>query len=233
MPKRHTEQIMHSSKEAGWRTPTSLFAKLDAEFAFAIDAAADKTNKLCGQYFGLDHFNKDLRNALTVDWTQYVEGLYVTERKIFSLTGVFVNPPYSKELSAAYSSGKIKSGTTPGVMKDHPKDLALAAGFRVGSWCKKAWQESQKGLTVVGVIPYSPQTDWWRKWVEGMEPEGGLLANFHAAREVRKIPHRVSFLRPDGTEEGNAGGNTAIVVWKGRHGLCAPWVPFNSYWEYL
>lgn len=229
MPKRHTEQIMHSSREAAWRTPTSLFAKLDQEFHFLLDAAASKENKFCGNYFGPDHFDPKQRNALQVDWAAYVENSWQVQN-VLTKVGVFVNPPYSKELSGAYTSGKIKVG---GVEQEHPKDLALAAGFRVGSWCKKAWEESQKGLTVVGVIPYSPQTDWWRKWVEGMEPEGGLLANFHAAREVRKIPHRVSFLRPDGTEEGNAGGNTAIVVWKGRHGLCAPWVPFSAYWDFL
>ena len=90
-----------------------------------------------------------------------------------------------------------------------------------------------EGGTVVGVIPYSPQTEWWRTYVEGQQEKGATLETFFAAREVRKIPHRVTFLRPDGSVEGSAGGNTAIVVWKPKHGICAPWVPFSPYWDYL
>lgn len=201
MPKRHADAVQHSSKEPNWRTPPSLFAQLDQEFAFIIDAAATKDVTLCQRYFGPDVADPVLRDALTVDWDFWRNRWYDTAGPGYA---IFVNPPYSRELK-----------------------------LPIGPWIEKCWLESQKGAVIVGVIPYSPQTEWWRKWVEGHEPLDGTLATFHAAREVRKIPHRVSFLRPDGTEADNAGGNTAIVVWKPKSGLVAPWVPWSSYWDYL
>lgn len=200
MAKRHTESVQHSSRFPDWRTPGRLFAALDHEFCFVLDAAADAKNKLCGHYFGPDHSLPSLRDGLRVNWMEYVASCYAGHFDPFPRLAVFVNPPYSRE-----------------------------AKMPIGPWIEKCWQESQQGLTVVGVIPYSPQTEWWRQWVEGHDQP---LATFHAARETRKIPHRVTFLRPDGSVEGNAGGNTAIVVWKPRNGLVAPWVPWAPYWDY-
>jgi phage N-6-adenine-methyltransferase len=200
--KRHTEKVQHSSKFPDWRTPSRLFAQLDQEFAFVLDAAADAKNKLCPHYFGPDHSLPALRDGLAVDWAQYISECYAGTYPPFPpRLAVFCNPPYSRE-----------------------------AKMPIGPWIRKCCEEAQKGLTVVGVIPYSVQTDWWRRFVEGHAVT--VLDTFPAAREVRKIPHRVTFLRPDGSIEGNAGGNTAIVVWKPACGLVAPWVPFSCYWDY-
>jgi len=205
MTKRHTEAVQHSSKDPNWRTPPALFTVLDQEFCFLLDAAASQIDKLCPHHFGPDHHDSRYRDALQVDWAEYLRAQYTLAALADPLprTGVFVNPPYSRELR-----------------------------MPIGPWIEKCWQESQKGCTVVGVIPYSPQTDWWRQWVEG-HSEAATLKDFHAARETRKIPHRVSFLRPDGTEADNAGGNTAVVVWRPRNGMVAPWVPWAPYWDYL
>lgn len=200
MPKQHDEAVQHSSKEPNWKTPPALFAQLDREFQFVLDAAATKTDKLCPHYFGPDHSDPKLRNALTVDWADHIGSLYQIVG-ILSRCAIFVNPPFSREHK-----------------------------MPIEPWLEKAWSESRKGCTVVGVIPYSPQTIWWRRYVEGQDVIA--LKDFHAARETRKIPHRVTFLRPDGSVEGNAGGNTAIVVWKHAHGLVPPWVPFAPYWDY-
>ena len=202
--KRHTESVQHASKFPDWRTPPRLFAALDHEFCFVLDAAASKENKLCPHYFGPDHSLPALRDALSVDWAGYVKSCYAGTHHPFPRMAVFVNPPYSREHK-----------------------------MPIGPWVEKCWQESQKGLTIVGIIPYSIQTDWWRRWVEGHGAHGVADEPFHAARETRKIPHRVTFHRPDGSVEGNAGGNTAVVVWKPRNGLVAPWIPFSPYWDYL
>lgn len=224
--KRHTEAVQHSSKFPNWRTPPALYAALDAEFQFVLDAAASKTDKLAGHYFGPDHKDPLLRDGLSVNWVEHIGGLYQV-MGILSRCAIFVNPPFSRELASAYTTGTIKVG---GVDVPHPIDPIQARAMKIGSWLEKCWQESQAGCTIVGVIPYSPQTDWWRTYVEG---HGEELVRFHAAREVRKIPHRVSFLLPDGSETNSAGGNTSIVVWRARHGLVAPWTPFSAYWEYL
>ncbi len=196
----HSDRVQHSSRIPDWRTPPSLFSALDREFQFVLDAAASKTDKLCPHYFGPDHKDPLLRDALTVNWTEHIGGLYQLTG-ILSRCAIFLNPPFSRELK-----------------------------MPIGPWIEKCWKESQAGCTIVGVIPYSTQTDWWRRWVEG---HGLEIKEFHAARETRKIPHRVSFLRPDGSEAANAGGNTAVVVWKGGHGICAPWMPWAPYWDYL
>ena len=190
--KRHTERVQHSSKFPDWRTPPRLFAQLDQEFAFVLDAAADKQNKLCPHYFGPDHSLPALRVGLAVDWAEFISSCYGGMHPPFPpRLAVFVNPPYSRE-----------------------------AKMPIGPWVEKCWQESQRGVTVVGVIPLSPQTLWWRAWIA------------FRAREVRMIPHRVTFLRPDGSIEGSAGGNTAIVVWRPNCGIQEPWVPFSCYWDY-
>ena len=77
-----------------WRTPPDLFAALDAEFHFTIDAAADATSTLCDQYYGPG--SPLAQNALTI-----ANG---------SLPGpAFLNFPYSTRLSAAYSwSGRFE-----------------------------------------------------------------------------------------------------------------------------
>ncbi len=203
MAKQHTEAVQHSSVSPDWRTPPALYATLDAEFCFVLDAAATAQDKLCPHYFGPDHVNPKLRNALDVDWAAFVRGCYDITGAL-SRSAIWINPPYSRKLS-----------------------------LPITPWLEKCWQEAQRGCTIVGVIPYSPQTEWWRTYVEGQQEEGATLKMFFAAREVRKIPHRVTFLRPNGEVEGNAGGNTAIVVWRPKHGVCAPWVPWSPYFEYL
>ena len=123
---------------------------------------------------------------------------------------LFINPPYDKT---------------------HP----------VGPWVEKAWVESQRGCTVVGVLPFSPQTQWYRRWVMGqcaepyedlVDDDRGKLWMGHAAMEERRLPHRVSFLLPDGSPAQNAPGNTVVVVWRPNYGLVGPWQPAVRYWSY-
>lgn len=63
-----------------WRTPEWLFAALNEEFHFVLDAAASEKNHLCDQYFTADD------NALKQDWDKITCGR----------GSVFCNPPYSR-----------------------------------------------------------------------------------------------------------------------------------------
>lgn len=67
----------HTPKELRnrWQTPLSLFAPMDAEFGFYLDAAADENNALCSRYLT----EKD--DSLSVDWNSY--------------GAIWCNPPYS------------------------------------------------------------------------------------------------------------------------------------------
>jgi phage N-6-adenine-methyltransferase len=74
-----------------WSTPDELFAALDAEFNFDIDAAATYESRKLGGYFGPDHPSAGLRDALAVEWDQgnpYGFGQIPSR--------VFLNPPYSR-----------------------------------------------------------------------------------------------------------------------------------------
>lgn len=58
-----------------WQTPIEVFAALDLEFGFWLDAAADDKNALCARYLTAAD------NALATEWE--------------SCGAIFCNPPYS------------------------------------------------------------------------------------------------------------------------------------------
>lgn len=67
---------MFSSAKQDWTTPRWLFALLDAEFNFEIDAAASPENALCARYF------TEADDALQQPW----HGRF------------FLNPPYGRSV---------------------------------------------------------------------------------------------------------------------------------------
>lgn len=61
-----------------WRTPPEIFAALETEFFFQLDAAASADNALCRRYITRE------QNTLTVEWADLSRDGYV-----------WLNPPYS------------------------------------------------------------------------------------------------------------------------------------------
>lgn len=206
----HDRHVIHSSEESDWRTPPALFQALDAEFFFDVDAAADKSSALAAHYFGPDHTDPGLLNALEVDW--YAYGTRVGHTPYF-----FLNPPFSRKKARALKA-----------VGD-----ATWAHYTVEAWAEKCWVESQRGCTIVAVLPFAPQTDWYRRYVYGHAPSAdGAIWSGHAALQERRLPHRISFLRPDGGPASNAGVNSAIIVWGPATGMVGPWTPHSFYWSY-
>lgn len=78
-------KTLYSSKKQTWETPRDFFAKLDQEFDFELDAAADFSNALCERYFA------EADNALAQPWAPY---------------RVFCNPPYGKNVGAWVAKAK-------------------------------------------------------------------------------------------------------------------------------
>lgn len=74
------DDIHFSSKSNEWQTPKELFNKLNAEFNFDFDAAANNKNRLCDKYFSLEN------SALDKNWSDY--------GKVF-----WCNCPYGREIS--------------------------------------------------------------------------------------------------------------------------------------
>ena len=69
--------VMFSKESDCWGTPKEFYAKLNAEYRFTLDAAADGSNHLCDRWLGPGGLCDD---GLSVDWGG--------ER-------VWLNPPYS------------------------------------------------------------------------------------------------------------------------------------------
>ena len=71
--------VMFSSKTDNWATPQDFFNKLNAEFDFTLDPAADDCNHKCDKYY-----------------TRETDGLLQSWDK----ERVFCNPPYGREIGA-------------------------------------------------------------------------------------------------------------------------------------
>lgn len=82
-------QVVHSRAATGgkdtWRTPRELFDKLDAEFNFLVDGAADESNHLTHDWYGPGSTLGEDALALP-DWRATPE----------APNRIFLNPPYSR-----------------------------------------------------------------------------------------------------------------------------------------
>lgn len=92
MPRSALSEKLASSKSDMWETPRPLARVLGVEFDIAVDLAALRTNKRFRYYLGPDHATKKYRDALRVDWTEYLLNL---EKRLGRRTAGFYNPPFS------------------------------------------------------------------------------------------------------------------------------------------
>ena len=137
-----------------------MLDELDAEFGFALDAAATAGHEA---FPGRPHFGPGSplgEDALEEDWAE-------TARRQAQITGgvplvlaAFNNPPYSKI-----------AGRGEGIL----------------AWHRKAWQESREGLSTVLLCPPHPGRRWfhhyavradevrvYRRRIGFIDPETGL-----------------------------------------------------------
>ena len=74
----------------------------------------------------------------------------------------------------------------------------------IDRFCKKAYEESQKGCTVVGLLPLR-SAGWFHEYVM-------------KAHEIRYLKRRVRFIDPDTGERGGSPTfDSIIVVWRPGH----------------
>lgn len=85
--------LMFSTSQNSWTTPQDLFAKLDREFNFTTDAAADDKNHLCPEYWTA------ATDALQQDWGGRT---------------VYCNPPYSPKMQDAFVRKAAEESQKPG-----------------------------------------------------------------------------------------------------------------------
>ncbi len=103
-----------------WRTPPALFASLDAEFCFQLDAAAAPLNALCRKFITAE------QNTLETPWADYM-----------SIPGyVWLNPPYS-DIMPFIKKAAAESANQIGTVMLVPADTSVG-------WFKEAIQTASE-----------------------------------------------------------------------------------------
>ena len=103
-----------------WRTPTALFASLDAEFCFQLDAAAAPHNALCRKFITAE------QNTLETPWADYL-----------NVPGyVWLNPPYS-DITPFVKKAAAESINQIGTVMLVPADTSVG-------WFKEAIQTASE-----------------------------------------------------------------------------------------
>lgn len=103
-----------------WRTPPALFASLDAEFCFQLDAAAAPHNALCRKFITAE------QNTLETPWADYL-----------SISGyVWLNPPYS-DIMPFVKKAASESAKQIGTVMLVPADTSVG-------WFKEAIQTASE-----------------------------------------------------------------------------------------
>lgn len=115
-PSPSTTSVHFSSNSDEWATPADLFALLDREFGFTLDAAATAENAKCAKFFTKED------SALERDWQRYAARDWAGVQSATTITAeargaVWLNPPYSRGLQAAFlekarkEAGKFRGPT--------------------------------------------------------------------------------------------------------------------------
>lgn len=103
-----------------WRTPPTLFAALDAEFCFQLDAAASPHNALCRKFITAE------QNTLETPWADYL-----------NVPGyVWLNPPYS-DIMPFVKKAAAESNNQIGTVMLVPADTSVG-------WFKEAIQTASE-----------------------------------------------------------------------------------------
>ncbi|HBQ5449291.1 TPA: phage N-6-adenine-methyltransferase [Klebsiella pneumoniae] len=103
-----------------WRTPPALFACLNAEFCFQLDAAAAAHNALCRKFITAE------QNTLEMPWADYL-----------SIPGyVWLNPPYS-DITPFVKKAATESTNQIGTVMLVPADTSVG-------WFKEAIQTASE-----------------------------------------------------------------------------------------
>lgn len=103
-----------------WHTPPALFASLDAEFCFQLDAAAAPHNALCRKFITAE------QNTLQTPWADYL-----------NVPGyVWLNPPYS-DITPFVKKAAAESANQIGTVMLVPADTSVG-------WFKEAIQTASE-----------------------------------------------------------------------------------------
>lgn len=145
MMNKHTRDIMVSSDNTEWEAPGEVYLPLHKEFGFNLDATATEANSKCVRYF------TKKRSCLDRDWP-------LSTAVTLSPTVVWMNPPYNKPELACLSNCTKKTCQKRGWHRKHNLPGQI-------NYVRKAWEQSQRGMTVVLLIPARTDTGLWHKYI--------------------------------------------------------------------
>jgi phage N-6-adenine-methyltransferase len=119
----------------------------------------------------------------------------------------FFNPPFSQELHSP-----------------------------IEPWVDKAAYEAERGLTVVGLLPASVQTDWWKRHVRKADEiwfcqhRIKYVASAAMLAEINR--RRVAAGKKPVAKAWGAGNNSAVVIWRPDPGFVGNVDPITRYWSW-
>lgn len=201
---------LFSSESGEWQTDPGTFAWLNGwaqsrwGSGFVLDVCASKENALCAAYF-----TKEASCLAPPVW----------------FGPWFMNPPYGDPehpCRTPHERCRKKTCEKRGAHAD-----VYVPG--VGDFVSAARRQAQEGRPGMCLLPFRPDTEWWRQcvlapdgeqvavggdWIQGwswVRWSSGLLV------EVRLISGRLSFVRPGGGESWTAPFPSVVVVfdrWK-------------------
>lgn len=86
----NSRTALYSSATDDWPTPADFYARLDAEFGFALDVCSSVANHRAPTFYALDHPDPHRRDGLERDW--------VADAATAG-GAVWVNPPYGRAIA--------------------------------------------------------------------------------------------------------------------------------------
>jgi hypothetical protein len=192
---RVTQHMSIIKTKNDWETPEEILRNARHKYRIfpTLDVAASSKNRLFNNYFGLDHYDKSNRNALSIPWTE----------------SFFMNPPYDPDyecLNCHKINSFIRIKTRKKTSKGKPKYITICSNCNgdikqrktlhkgVSEWMAKAYKESKEN-NVDGLCLTFAKTDtkWFHKYVEGKAEvhfiEGRLRFNENKKRSNYPAPY--------------------------------------------
>lgn len=186
---KRTRKLMFATGTNDRATPRKFFRALDEEFEFVIDVCATKRNRKLTNYFGPDHRNPKVRDALAITWPRRGP--------------CFMNPPYGAAEEPCKKRCRLKRCRKRGWHR-----AVYAAGCY--EFVRKAADERlSRGVTTVALLAARTDTAWFHEFIWDAaihQPRHGV--------QVRFLEGRLSF----GDEKDPAPFPSMVVVFKGTRG---------------
>lgn len=151
-----------------WETPADLFTKLDAEFGFTLDAAANETNRKCERWLE-GPCDPRIVPAGDVNWLICQCGICSD----WMDHTVWLNPPYGREIGVWVMKclASARAGATV---------MALLPANPDTVWFRTVWDSAHevrflsKRVQFVGTTSSNPGGSMVAIW---RRPQGGMLRN--------------------------------------------------------